>query len=652
MGSNARKEGVTFMDSPILIDGWTEFWTTTADEKGGPGASGQVTDFSTTCGLSNTMLFGELIDYVQGVPSPCHCKQLCIDSIDLGCRSFKYRIGTPTLQPICYLQGEVISISQGGDGDACQDFGGFVSGDTGLRLMEVTPKSVVPGTPFSLTVSGVNMPTVESVALRGTTPARQRVKIVDAEAVCAEGAVAEAVVGIGCSHPYFCAPKPAESSSDMASWSGISIFSSSKDVMYKVCYNKGMTFDRYQWYDVPGVVMVGKSTFSWTTDPPKIARTQTDFQLKVTRPAFGVGGDAADWKLKIIRSYFDCATVATDEEKIGLSEMNAAVVDMDVKSWASISVYDVAGQNFADVGKYKVCFSEGAGMPFSAIPSAAGGLYFEIEAEEGYSLHPRDVFSHQMHSGRLGTLNTLSISGHRLYVPSTSAIGVKDGPCDSETPMVFSVMVDEDMSSPDAYVFSTVLPTGPTPGTYDLCYCESRTDMSPDLDVPGKLYRLLGGTVGEQTMSGASRCSSTPLAQVAITDPLATGLLPKDFVAGPFKEHFCAKKCARGCVRQDCFCDSFDPDTMYDESTVDLMTGYAAPLCLSAPLCRDACSASAYCEMFDYEPATNFCWLLSSTPTALGTCEGGDLNYDESTQTWARVNGSACTNTTDFTQTA
>ena len=175
MGSNDRKEGVEFMDSPILIDGWTEFWTTTADAAGGPSTNGQVTDFSTKCGLSNTMLFGELIDYVQGVPSPCHCKQLCIDSIDSGCRSFKYRIGTPTLQPICYLQGEVISITEGGEGDSCQDFSGFVSGDTGLRLMDVTPKSVTPGSPFSLTVSGVNMPTVESVVLRGTTPARQRV---------------------------------------------------------------------------------------------------------------------------------------------------------------------------------------------------------------------------------------------------------------------------------------------------------------------------------------------------------------------------------------------------------------------------------------------------------------------------------------------
>merc|ERR1719405_405660 len=100
-------------------------------------------------------------------------------------------------------------------------------------------------------------------------------------------------------------------------------------------------------------------------------------------------------------------------------------------------------------------------------------------------------------------------------------------------------------------------------------------------------------------MTGASRCSTTPLAQVSM---FGTGLLSKDLVAAEFQDHFCAKKCARGCVRQDCFCDSFDPDTMYDESTVDLMAGYAAPLCLSASLCRDACSASANCAMFDYDP--------------------------------------------------
>merc|ERR1719311_987373 len=398
------------------------------------------------------MLFGELLTHIPNVPSPCHCKQACIDNIENDCRSWKYKRGTPTSQPICYLQKDNISLTGDWESDGqCQDFTGWVSGDTGLRLKETTPKFVEPGQAFNLKVHGVNLPTEEAVQLHGTTPARQRIKVVATDAVCAEGAVAEAVVGIGCSHPYFCAPKPGESSSEMASWSGISIHSSAADSSYKVCYNKGMTFDRYQWYDVPGVLTVGKSTFSWTTEPAKIARTQEKFSLTVMRPAFSSASDAAGWQLKIIRSYFDCATVATDVEKIGLDENNAAVTTMDVKAWSEISVYDVVGEKFADVGKYKVCFSEGSGLPFSAIPAANGGLYFEIEAEEGYSLHPRDVFSHQVLSGRMGVSNTLSISGHRLYLPSTSAISIKGlGGCDSELPMVFSAFVDEDMSSPDA----------------------------------------------------------------------------------------------------------------------------------------------------------------------------------------------------------
>merc|ERR1719182_1148765 len=117
-------------------------------------------------------------------------------------------------------------------------------------------------------------------------------------------------------------------------------------------------------------------------------------------------------------------------------------------------------------------------------------------------------------------------------------------------------------------------------------------------------------------MTGASRCSSTPLAQVADSTPEATGLLTKDLVATEFQDHFCAKKCARGCVRQDCFCDSFDPETMFtDEADVADMNAIA-PLCLSAVLCRDACTASANCTGLDYEPEKHFCCLHGSTSAA------------------------------------
>ena len=124
-------------------------------------------------------------------------------------------------------------------------------------------------------------------------------------------------MGIGCSHPYFCAPKPSDYTIDDASWSGLTIHSAAQDAKYKVCYNKGMTFDRYQWYEVPGRVEVRKATFTWYTEPKMIGRKTPGFKLGVKRPfAFdtddfaAAASSATEWRVKLIRSYFDCATVA------------------------------------------------------------------------------------------------------------------------------------------------------------------------------------------------------------------------------------------------------------------------------------------------------------------------------------------------------
>merc|ERR1740130_736978 len=115
---------------------------------------------------------------------------------------------------------------------------------------------------------------------------RQRVKIVEVDSVCAEGGIAEQVVGIGCSHPYFCAPKPSSSSIDGAQWDNLAIHSSAHSKEYKVCYNKGLTFDRYQWHEVPGRLAVKESTYIWSTEPKDLSRRTEDFKLTITRPSF------------------------------------------------------------------------------------------------------------------------------------------------------------------------------------------------------------------------------------------------------------------------------------------------------------------------------------------------------------------------------
>jgi len=378
------------------VDGWTELWTATSEVSEMPNVGGKsfkdstglLTTFSTQCGQVATRIFGELLKEVDGVPSACHCKQLCIDNIDEGCRSWNFHI-----DGACYLQSSIKSMPE----ESCQDYADWIAGDTGLRLTDISPTVVPPGTAFSLTVNGVNLPTESGAKLQGTTPPRQRVKIVPVEdsngkpTACAEGEIAEHVEGIGCSHPYFCAPRPSATDIDSASWGDLKVHASASDKMYKVCYNRGFTYDRYEWHEV-GELSVQADTVTWSTVPAKIMRKTATFDLKIeASSAFGAI-DTSLWKTKLIRSYFDCDSVLSDP-KFNVTSIADARHSSDLTSatWTGLKVYDEAAESFADVGEYKVCFSDGTGPTFKQIPSGAGDGFLEIEAEADYSEHPRRV---------------------------------------------------------------------------------------------------------------------------------------------------------------------------------------------------------------------------------------------------------------------
>merc|ERR1719271_97810 len=265
------------------------------------GKEGLVTSFVTSCGVEDTRIFGELLKYVEGVPSACHCKQLCIDEIDAGCVSWNYKVSSQE----CYLQSTIKSVPA----ESCESFVGYVAGTTDLRVEGISPDTVVPGTPFSLTVTGVNFPTEESAVLQKTTPPRQRIKIIPGGEVCAESEVADFVEGIGCSHPYFCAPKPSATTDSSASWSGLKIFSADKDKVYTVCYNRGLTYDRYEWFPV-GEITVPKTPFTFSTEPKDVTRTTPAFDLTVKRPPLVDFSDPEDWAIKLVKSYFDCSKLS------------------------------------------------------------------------------------------------------------------------------------------------------------------------------------------------------------------------------------------------------------------------------------------------------------------------------------------------------
>jgi hypothetical protein len=636
--TNVRQSG-SLTPSPVTIDGWTSGWFAKAD-LGEAGDSGMITTFITQCGELDTIIYAELLEYDDNVPSACHCQQLCIDNIDRGCRTWKFKVpenaictgkkcADQTTGGLCYLQSDFVSkVSATDGGVGCSSALGWISGDTGLRLTGASPLHIAPGKSFDLQVHGVNMP----AGARTSTPPRQRIKIVSKGQSCAESAIAQTVSGIRCSHPYFCAPKPSswESAGESATWSNLKIHASASDQEYTLCYNRGATYDRWEWHEVPTSLMIDSNNFKWHTTPRDLTRTSEQFNLTITSLSLPVAPE--EWQIKIIRSYFDCADIDTDSAKFGvpIDSVNSGAFDV---TWPDIAFTG----GMVDAGRYKICFAASDGDSFLPVPGLSGDMYLEIAGHEEDSTHPREVFTYQTLSGKLDQEMSLVLGGHRLRLPSQSSISIAPGgaKCGEAAP-IHTAQVAEAESDENGYAFKLTVSTDEAggiagPGTFDVCYCDAQTDTSLDLD-PNPNTTDSDSTY--QLLAPDAACTPTPL---NVTDRHSTLLASTD-VHSDYQEHFCAQKCARGCSGQNCFCDSFDPDTMMGGDKND--AGMAGPLCASAPLCRDACEASDDCGGFDFDPVKNFCWLRSSEPCALTTAERFE--------TWDRKAGTACTNASDF----
>merc|ERR1719428_1574904 len=446
-------------------------WTATASGSETT-KEGLVTSFTTGCGVIDQRIFGELLKHVPGVPSACHCKQLCIDEIDAGCVSWNYKVASQE----CYLQSTIKAVPT----ESCESMVGNVAGTTDLRVEGISPTTVTPGAPFTLSVTGTNLPTEESAVLQKTTPPRQRIKIVPEGAVCAETEVASFVEGIGCSHPYFCAPKPSSTSATSASWTGLKIFAADVDKVYTVCYNRGLTYDRYEWFPI-GEVTVPKTPFVFTTTPAVVKRTTPMFSLTVERPPMVEFSDTDLWAIKLVKSYFDCSKLSDAKMPINLTLADGTV---DAVTFPEISVYDTATLTFADVGLYKVCFAKD-GTNYEQIPSKEGGVYFEIVAVEGDSSHPRSVYSYQTLSGKVGESNTFTLKGNKLYLPSDSGLAFfSNSSCSGAS--VFMATVDEAKSTADGYVFTADIAADVTAGEYTACYCDDQEDSVAIGNATGK----------------------------------------------------------------------------------------------------------------------------------------------------------------------
>lgn len=624
--SNDRQPMGEFDARETSLHGWTQVWTADAEHEGDIA----MTTFRPTCGI-DAVIYGELIEAVDGVDSACHCRQLCIDT-DM-CRSWKWRPG------LCHLQSNIVSVES--QSTNCATYN-WVSGDTGIRFntggrkrdrvantaAEVAVERVGAWSDFDLVLHGVNFPTAEAAELHSTTAPRQRIKLVPHGASCAESAIATGVDGIGCSHPYFCTPRPSSTDDSTLRWTGLSIQKQEEAKTYDVCYSSGDTASRWSWHYVDSLTVPG-AAFTWSTTPATVSRTTETFSLHVHGDMLLTPGTSL--RAKLLRPGVDDCALGS-EAKFNVSKSWATsdgsfmanvfpddMASVEFTGLVNPTEFNQATESFTGVGIYTVCLSVDDGATYRQIPSA-DALKLEISGEEGDSSHPRKVFHSQMLSGRNGSV-VLTLKGHRLRLPSRSAVRIsEDASCSAMT----ASYVSEAESDADGFVFNVDL-TGVDPGSKSICYCDDQVDSSAETDSTNLTYHVKAN----------SQCTTAPEAEAA--EAWAAGGIAKAAINSDYVEHFCQAKCSRGCVGANCYCDGYDPRTMSVAAGDDGM----GPLCIDATGCRDACSVTANCTGFDFNPEKNFCWLYGSNNTCANT-------FVEGKESWAKVNGSTCQDTDDF----
>merc|ERR1719163_1273223 len=191
------------------------------------------------------------------------------------------------------------------------------------------------------------------------------------------------------------------------------------------------------------------------------------------------------------------------------------------------------------------------------------------------------------------------------------------------------------VSEMDGLVFGVSLydmrgPDGGSPGTFTMCYCDDQKDGT---------LELLGNGDTTYKLYDDVKCAATPL-------PLDAELY---VVANIFvTEHQCEAKCSKGCTGPFCFCSGYDK------------TATAETLCLSPALCREACDAIPDCGGIQIHDELPQCTLLTKASPCIGAIVNGTSAAEdiynpleaEDFQLYTKLNGSACTHLSDFTERA
>jgi hypothetical protein len=642
-------------------------------------------DLAVPCGIKDAQYFGEkLLDYA-GVLTVCECEQLCLEHVDEGCATYKWYSETNH----CFLQKDIFegtdpasevlpdgalskpratlrSYYAEGRGwwkrPLAYGWPGWFTGSIGPVPLsfKTTPATIQLDTPFSLTVGGVGFPFDEEI--KEDSGARQRIKVLPSSAVCGIALPPPEVTGVDCTNEHTCTPRPQNYTRTSATWTGLQLSASKAEMSYKVCYCGGECWAVENWKEVPGVLELEASAFSFElVGSATPSATDTALTLKVSRPPFSGVSDKDSWKLKLVDSRYDCAA-------LGATSFCGGATDCGTPSLSygpDEVTFSVSSDGLAAAGDYLVCISEGAS--FQPAPHASG-RYLKLSGSG--AAHPAGFFSDQRFSAKAGASVTLSVAGYGL-----------DGSVEELTmgaDCTGANILTKSSSSDSATVFSGSIPDD-WDGLYKLCQNETGTfseigtlavTTRPDVGVnyvvtPGEStsFEVTGhsleyekdrvmvidciGTCGvsgpavgvkqpgmpvSPYMDRPSLPEADAYAEVKLhvggwstTDESMGKYCPGNLMPiemGTLADkHRCYPKCyANTCSGDSCFCSGYEAG--YD-------TAESSSLCLNVEQCTDLCAQTPGCTSIDMHKTKDRCFLNT------GDC--ATLHTDPDYNVWYKV---------------
>jgi hypothetical protein len=429
--------------------------------------SGKETEgcMSLTCGQTEVLYTGDIIDHIDGVDSPCLCKQLCFEAVDKGCKIWGlYREQDAKFTPddqefhdemhkVCYLMG-------GDWGIAAAQVNTWVSDTLGPVLLSSTATDgLATASTFKLTVHGLHLPT-------GTSARAKIVKKTDTPDMGCLAPPAETVSGIGCSDAAICSPAPSATTAESATWSGLKIMTTQEKEEYTVCYCPGPCYAAYQYTPVPGAIEVDGSGFMWELldGVTSLDRSDGSFNLKVTRPPFHYSmSNNTAWDIKIVPASGTCAA---DESMVTAAVGVIPAGDFpDNFNEATFAV--TINDTFEAAGKYIVCFAEDAAA-FSSISSATD-YYLDIGLAAADLVPPAGLYMNQHFTAMAGAATTLTLKGNELsgigYAGFKMHVAASGTAC-SATPTA-ALQVDSSAIADDGVTLAAI--TIATAGYYTVC---------------------------------------------------------------------------------------------------------------------------------------------------------------------------------------